>query len=125
MRSHTASIRAGVSPRAARQPGDVARRQRLQVLADDAMRQLARFGAVDVGQLQQQALRHAARTDARRIERLHAAQRDLHLLQRRRRIDHADAQQVLERACADSRRRRATRRSRAPASGRAPAAAAR
>ena len=42
-------------------------------------RELALVGVVDRRQLQQQALGDVARADARRIERLHALQRDLHL----------------------------------------------
>jgi hypothetical protein len=57
---------------------------------------VARILALDRRQLRQQALRNAARRDAGRLERLHAPERDLHLLDRGRRVEVGDLDHLLE-----------------------------
>ena len=79
MRSHAASICAGVRLSSARQAVDVVLGQAVEMVGDDRARDLALVGVVDRRQLQQQALGDVARADAGRIERLHALERDLHL----------------------------------------------
>jgi hypothetical protein len=80
----------------------------LELLADDAARELAVDGSSDAFELQQQALGHVARADAARVERLHQLERGVHLAVVDRGSSSAICGELLERG-AGSRRRRATR----------------
>ncbi len=61
--------------------------QAVQVLGDDVAGHLAGVFVVDRGQLSQQAFGDAARGHAGRLQRLHALEGDLHLLQRGGRVE--------------------------------------
>ena len=67
----------------ARQPRNVAHRKLVQMLVDDALRQLVNCGTGGIivfAQLEQQAFAQVARTHASWLERLHKLQRDSHLV---------------------------------------------